>query len=154
MRAPRLAGLAVTFVALALVGCAGAGSGGQTAASGTVEAEDAWILGQWRIASEDGSGPTLVMVMDSVANNFVHGHVLRYMAGNSGRGPRDFRPFRAEYSADEPITVTVEWVDTNSPPIGIVLQRVGAALEIHEFELGGEDMTARGRGWVMMRIER
>jgi len=144
----------IALLSLILVGCSAAGHGGQTNAAGSVEPENEWLLGQWRIASENGSGPTLVIVMDSVTYSSIHGHVLRYMSGNSGRGPRDFKPFSAGFSPSGPIAVTVQWVDPNAPPISLVLERVGTGLELREFILGEDDMMSGGRSWVVTRLDR
>ena len=139
---------------LALTGCGGAGQAGQATVSGGTEPASEWVIGQWRIASESGAGPSMVIVMDSVVEHTIHGHVMRYMSGNAGLGPHDFHPFVATPTSEGLIPLTVELTDPASPPIRLVFERVSDRLEIRAFQLGNEDMMARGRRWVARREAR
>jgi hypothetical protein len=108
-----------------------------------------WIVGQWQITAENGTGPQLTISIDAATATTLNGHVMRFMSGDMGVGPGEFRPFSVSTRPDEPIELTIEMVDAQpSTRIQLQLRRTAADLEVLGFRLGAEDMTANNRVWI------
>jgi hypothetical protein len=111
-----------------------------------------WIVGQWQIASETGTGPQLTISVDSATATSLDGHVMRFMSGNVGVGPGEFRPFTGDVSSNESVEFDIEMVDAQpSTRIHLELQRTSDGLEVRGFRLGAQDMTANNRVWIARR---
>ena len=148
------------FVTLAaFVGCSGGNPPQQDsqpdAAPDAAETSFAqWVLGEWQIAAENGTGSRLTIALESATGTTVSGRVMRFMSGNAGVGPSEFSPFSADTNADGSLRLTLEMVD--APPtarIELDLARSGDELQVRAFEMGGQDMTANDRVWMARRIE-
>jgi len=112
-----------------------------------------WIVGQWQITAENGSGPQLTISIDSATATTLNGHVMRFMSGNTGVGPGEFRPFTGNVRPDESIEFTIEMVDAlPSTRIQLELHRTTADLEVRSFRLGMQNMTANNRVWIAQRV--
>ena len=112
-----------------------------------------WIVGQWRITAENGTGPQLTISIDSATATTLDGHVMRFMSGNTGVGPGEFRPFIGDVRPDESIEFTIEMVDAQpSTRIQLELHRTTADLEVRGFRLGTQNMTANNRVWIARRL--
>ncbi|MCH7533898.1 MAG: hypothetical protein IIB36_19345, partial [Gemmatimonadetes bacterium] len=112
-----------------------------------------WIVGQWQITAENGSGPQLTISIDSATATTLNGHVMRFMSGNTGVGPGEFRPFTGNVRPDESIEFTIEMVDAQpSTRIQLELHRIAADLEVRRFRLGMQNMTANNRVWIARRV--
>ena len=111
-----------------------------------------WIVGQWQITAENGTGPQLTISIDSATATTLDGHVMRFMSGNMGVGPREFQPFTGNARPDESIELTIEMVDAQpSTRIQLELHRTTTDLEVRSFCLGTQDMTANDRVWIARR---
>ena len=112
-----------------------------------------WILGQWQITAENGTGPQLTISIDSATATTLDGHVMRFMSGNMGVGPREFQPFTGNARPNESIELTIEMVDAQpSTRIQLELHRTTTDLEVRSFRLGTQDMTANNRVWIARRL--
>ena len=77
---------------------------------------------------------------------------MRFMSGNTGVGPGEFRPFTGIVRPDESIEFTIEMVDAQpSTRMQLELHRTTAELEVRGFRLGTQDMTADNRVWIVRR---
>ncbi len=111
-----------------------------------------WIVGQWQITAENGTGPQLTILIDSATATTLNGHVMRFMSGNMGIGPGEFRPFTGNVRPNESIDFTIDMVDAQpSTRIQLELQRTADDLEVRGFRLGSQDMTANNRVWIARR---
>ena len=111
-----------------------------------------WIVGEWQITAENGTGPQLTISIDSATATTLNGHVMRFMSGNAGVGPGEFRPFTGAVRPDESIEFTIEMVDAQpSTRIQLELHRTTADLEVQGFRLGTQNMTANNRVWIARR---
>lgn len=112
-----------------------------------------WIVGQWQITAENGTGPQLTISIDSATASTLNGHVMRFMSGNMGVGPGEFRPFTGNARPNEFIEFTIEMVDAQpSTRIQLELHRTAADLEVRGFRLGSQNMTANNRVWIARRL--
>ncbi len=151
-----VAQLCVVLTMVASVNCTGRNEsnesppGSDTAGDPLPLAE--WIVGQWQIAAENGTGPQLTISIDSATATIVNGHVMRFISGNTGVGPAEFRPFAGNVRPDESIEFTIEMVDAQpSTRMQLELHRTTAELEVRGFRLGTQDMTANNRVWIVRR---
>ena len=111
-----------------------------------------WIVGEWQITAENGTGPQLTISIDSATATTLDGHVMRFMSGNMGVGPGEFQPFTGTVRPDESIEFTIEMVDAQpSTRIQLELYRTTANLEVRDFRLGTQNMTANNRVWIARR---
>ncbi len=149
-----MAQLWVVLTMVAFVSCTGrnqSSEGSDTAGDPVPLAQ--WIVGQWQITAENGSGPQLTISIDSATATTLNGHVMRFMSGNTGVGPGEFRPFTGNVRPDESIEFTIEMVDAlPSTRIQLELHRTTADLEVRSFRLGMQNMTANNRVWIAQRV--
>ena len=77
---------------------------------------------------------------------------MRFISGNTGLGPREFRPCSGSARQNESIELTIEMVDAQpSTRIQLELHRTATDLEVRGFRLGTQDMTANDRVWIARR---
>ena len=149
MQRAHRARLCAILTTVTSVGCAGGTpfpEPGDT--SGDVSPTE-WIVGQWQITAENGTGPQLTISIDSVTATTLDGHLTRFMSGNTGVGPSEFQPFTANTGAGGAIELTIEMVDARpATRIQLRLRPNIADLEVLSFHLGAEDMTANNRVWI------
>ena len=149
-----VAQLWVVLTMVAFVSCTGrnqSSEGSDTAGDPVPLAQ--WIVGQWQIIAENGSGPQLTISIDSATATTFTGHVMRFMSGNTGVGPGEFRLFTGNVRPDESIEFTIEMIDAQpSTRIQLELHRTTADLEVRGFRLGTQDMTANNRVWAARRV--
>jgi len=145
--------LSLVLTILASLNCAGGNQSSQESntAGGPLSLTQ-WIVGRWQITAENGSGPQITISIDSATATTLNGHVMRFMSGNTGVGPAQFRPFTGTVRPDDSIEVTIEMVDAQpSTRIQLDLRRSTSDLEVSSFRLGAQDMTANNRVWIARR---
>ena len=145
--------LTVVLTLLASLSCAGRNESPQESeTAGDLLPLAQWIVGQWQITAENGSGPQLTISIDSATLTTLNGHVMRFMSGNTGVGPAEFRPFTGNVLANESMEFTIEMVNAQpSTRIQLGLQRTAADVEVRSFRLGTQSMTANNRVWIARR---
>ena len=148
-----VARLWVVLIVVASVGCTGRNQSPQDSdAVDDPEPLAEWIVGEWQIVAENGTGPRLTISIDSVPATTLNGHVVRFISGNTGLGPGEFRPFTGDTRQNESIELTIDMVDAQpSTRIQLELYRTAADLEVRGFRLGTQDMTANERAWIARR---
>ena len=153
----RLSSVAKLWVILTLVAsvsCTGRNQSPQESdASGDPQSLAEWVVGEWQIIAENGTGPQLTISIDSATATTLNGHVMRFISGNTGLGPGEFRPFTGSARQNESIELTIEMVDAQpSTRMQLELYRTAADLEVRGFRLGTQDMTANDRVWIARRL--
>ena len=118
------------------------------------------LLGSWSIQAADGQSPSLSVSFDSLTTAGVSGHVLRYMAGDTGLGPRDFLPFTCELPGDGSLSCPIS-LREGPESAGIRLRFDESSddttgqhgLDVREVWIAGEELSS-GRPWVARRAAR
>jgi len=149
-----LAKLWVVLTVLVSVSCTGRNQSSQESnAAGDPLPLAEWIVGQWQITAVNGTGPQLTISIDSATATTLNGHVVRFISGNTGVGPGEFRPFTGNVRANESVAFTIDMVDAQpSARIGLELHRIAADLEVGRFRLGTQNMTTNNRVWIARRL--
>ena len=148
-----VAQLWVVLTMVAFVSCTGNQSSEGSDNAGDPLPLAQWIVGQWQITAENGSGPQLTISIDSATATTLNGHVMRFMSGNTGVGPSEFQQFTGNVRPDEAIECTIEMVDAQpSTRMQLELHRTTEDLEVSGFRLGTQDMTADNRVWAARRL--
>ncbi len=124
---------------------------GPTRAPASQAAAD--LAGSWALRNEARTrrGPLLELAIDSVTGSTFRVRVAFLMSGNVGIEPTRFEPTSGTVSPDHVVCLSVKMLE-QAEPLGELSGTLARdTIRIHTFRWAGEDQTAGGIRWLLVK---
>lgn len=124
--------------------------------SAHVSQQAAGLTGAWalRLMGQTGRGPLLELALDSVTAKTFRVRVTFLMSGNMGIDPARFEPTTGSVAPDGLLRFSVKMRE-QSDSLGQMAGVLGQdTIRLRAFRWSGEDQTAGGARWILVRQSR